>query len=343
MRQRNIIRAAVASLLCANPMLVQAQTATADQVLNGSVKAHNVINVGSSGTQGDGAPAVRHGYLNVGSADPSDNSITQDAGNVGNQISAADVDFGIVKQFATTHQSASNEAQLSEIFDLTQSGMNMVNMIEANSIEHLDQVLEGTTQDIANTASAPDLSGNLSQSGTNMANIAIARDTLLATFQNFDEASDQIVTNTLNVGSGSGKITQVGLNIGNFIDAHNVDEITRHFSGTQVVDNIVYVDGTLSRGTILQSGTNIANYVRATGEISKITQTSTGEQIVRNDIQGNYSKAKTTQQSINIVNLTETNGLGGGAAVSQSNSTAQVQTGRSSNASQTGNVHRSTN
>lgn len=340
MRQRNIIRAAVASLLCANPMLVQAQTATADQVLNGNFNAHNVINGKSSGAPEVGAPAANQGFLNVGtSAAP----IVQQSSNVGNHVSLENFDFGNVRQLATTQQTSSNEAMLSDIRDLTQTGSNTVNMIEANSIGHLDQVLEGTTQEVANTASARMMRGDLNQSGTNLANIAVARDTLLATFQNFDEASDQIVKNTLTVDGGNGRITQEGLNIGNFIDAHNVDQITRHFSGSQVVENTINVGRALRGGTIVQSGTNIANYVRATGEVSTITQTSTGAQIVRNDIHGNFGRARTTQTGINIVNLTETNGMGSGAAVSQHNSTAQVQSGQSPRASQTGNVHRSTN
>lgn len=340
------IRVAVVPLLLACPSQAVAQTISADQTLNGSFSAGNVMNLAAPAAPKSDAPDTNGGFLNVVLADDAERPIeplTQEAVNIGNQMSFEGVDFAVVRQHATVDQSASNAATLFEVTDLKQTGLNTVNLVEANSIQHLDQVLEGTAQDIRNTASVNELAGQLTQSGTNTANLAVARNTIVATFQNFDEASDQTIRNTLNVNGGSGEITQEGLNIGNFIDAHNVDEITRKFSGTQLVENVLYIDAALNEGRILQSGTNIANYVRATGEIETINQTSTGQQIVRNDILGNRNGAHVSQRATSVVNLVESNGLGGGAAVSQTNTTSQVQSGGNSGASQTGNIHRSEN
>lgn len=337
MRRRTLIRVSLASLLLASPAIVSAQGMSADQTLNGSYSAQNIINMGS-GTSGHDQR-----YLNAGAPSPNSASITQDARNLGNVIQFESLDFGTVSQHATVDQTAQNTAQLPEINELRQTGNNAVNLVTANSIRHLDQVMEGSTQSVTNIADAPILSGSVRQSGTNMANVASASDTLLATFQNFDEASEQSIVNSLTIGGGRGAVTQEGVNIGNFIDAHNVDEIVRQFSGSQIIDNILNINTETHSGTIRQSGTNIANYVRATGGVSKITQTSSGEQIVRNEVRGNHNGAAIRQTSINIVNLTETNVLGGGAAVSQTNSTTQTHQGGSANASQTGNLYRASN
>lgn len=309
---------------------------TVTQSMSGGQSTSNFLNLGGMGNS-------TNGPFHQSPAAAGLPSLTQSGANAANLIELQGLDAKHIKQSFTGPQAVSNTMQGSGHHAIEQTGQNLANTVDARSIETLEQMFAGSTQSVDNTIAGYFGGSSLTQSGFNLANIANVENAATVTFQSFDETSSQVVRNQFTGKSTAGTIVQEGVNIGNYIVAHDVGRVERTFSGTQIVENTLNAGPSRNFKLISQSGLNIANYVHASGSVGEILQESTGIQHVRNEIIGRNSRRNISQSSMSIVNLTEKNGLGMNATVSQTSDTQQQQSGSSGGASQYGNVHQSSN
>jgi hypothetical protein len=199
-----------------------------------------------------------------------------------------------------------------------QIGENLANIIDADRVERIVQAFgPGATQLVLNdlTSAAAGLSGVM-QTGRNTANVVTARLSIGSGEQLFPSDTVQRIENTVDLTQPVGpkfKIDQSGTNIGNVLVADDVRNVTRVFSGDQIVRNTVVSNGGYIPARVNQTGLNIANFVSAQS-VDGLTQVSDGNQIVENNIEGmslaelSGGLADYSYSSTNIVNLLEIRG-----------------------------------
>ncbi len=236
--------------------------------------------------------------------------ITQNGVNLSN-IVQTEGNLDKVFQTLSSEQSVLNTLDYegnSGLSNLSQSGVNVTNLAEANRINLARQAMTGdAAQRVGNLARLGGHVGNVEQTGVNLANLAIAKISLGTGEQDILEGAEQTVDNTLTLAAGvvvDDAVNQQGVNLGNIMASDKVGEVTRIFAGDQIVNNTVQLSGN-STPNIIQSGVNIANYLAA-NDIGSVHQISSGRQLVVNKVFGPDGEELTgpliEQSQANIVN-----------------------------------------
>jgi len=294
---------------------------TIDQVSTGNQTAQNEISrTGYSILNGDRSSPILNSNATL---DPSiaainADDVNQSILNAANILMAKDAAVNTARQTMRGNQIARNEIVVDgtgSALITDQIGENLANIITADRVERISQAFgPGATQTVSNdlTSAAAGLAG-VTQEGRNTANIVTARLSIGSGEQLFPSDTSQKVENTINLNQPIGPqldIVQSGTNIGNVLVADEVRNVTRVFSGDQIVRNTVVSHGGDMPTRVTQSGLNIANFVSAK-TVDGLTQVSDGNQIVENSVVGmsladiaggseNYSYSST-----NIINLLE--------------------------------------
>jgi hypothetical protein len=240
-------------------------------------------------------------------------TLLQQQGNNMSNVLTSRGDFGSVTQRFEGQQYVYNDI-VSGAFDTLQSidqtGSNLTGVIQGNTIELAVQFMGAdAVQSVANSADLAGTFDTITQTGANTANLAIAQYSIGTGQQDLVAGAVQRIDNTLTLAAGavvSGLVSQSGTNIGNMMLSDRVDEVTRLFAGTQIVNNTIQLADT-SVPQISQNGVNIANFL-SSNKIGTIKQISVGQQIVNNVVLGPNGEVvnnpAVTQDTANIVNFT---------------------------------------
>lgn len=191
-----------------------------------------------------------------------------------------------------------------------QVGENLTNVILAEEVTNvMQQFGPGGSQLVDNDLVIGTLSGQAVQSGDNTANMIQVETAIGTGVQNFPWDSVQRVDNSMRIDtvmpSDLGPVTvaqrettsasdsafrtttpevvQHGRNLGNIMIAEEILNVSRTFTGEQVVRNFLQVDPGNAPASVMQSGVNIANYASAY-HVEGLKQDSNGTQIVENSV-----------------------------------------------------------
>lgn len=246
--------------------------------------------------------------------------LSQSILNAANILLATGTNVDSIRQSMQGNQIATNTAE-NYNFDVplvsAQTGENLSNIVIANRIDNVTQSFgPGAAQGVFNNLrSAGAALGSVSQIGRNTANVATAEISIGSGGQYFPRDTSQLIENRVAVINPLGNafdIVQSGANIGNVLVADEVKNVTRVFSGTQTVRNIVtYPQGNVPI-RLTQTGLNIANFVSAT-RVDGLSQVSDGTQIVENSgddhslAEINNRVTDHSYSSTSVVNLLEVN------------------------------------
>ena len=240
--------------------------------------------------------------------------------NATNILLATGNDVNSIHQSMQGNQTASNIAEnhsLDKPLVSAQTGENLANIVIANRIDNVTQSFgPGASQNILNDLrSAGATLDTVTQTGRNTANVATAELSIGSGGQFFPRDTSQLIENIVEVSNpigGAFDVVQSGVNIGNVLVAEEVKDVTRVFSGSQTVRNIVtYPEGNIPL-SLTQTGLNIANFVSAT-RVDGLSQVSDGTQVVENSGDDHSLAGITTRvtshsySSTNVVNLLEVN------------------------------------
>jgi hypothetical protein len=277
-------------------------------------------------------------------------SLSQSGSNLVNSVSS-EGDLNTVRQRFNGTQKITNSIALGQVnihADIVQTGDNLAGTITGRTINLADQLLGADARQlIFNEAELGILYGSISQIGTNTANMAIAEYSIGTANQDIVRGAVQLVENRLEVAASASVaafIEQHGTNFGNMMVSDTVESVERVFAGDQIVRNTVVL-GELGGGPIIQTGTNVANYVQSS-RIGTISQESTGVQLVVNEIIGPsgqlVSGPNYTQSSNDVVNMIVLSPPTGGndnadIELSQTADYPQQQSGGNGSSGQTGN------
>ena len=278
-------------------------------------------------------------------------SLNQVGTNVSNILSAPATPVNNLSQTLTGQQTVvDNIVTSGSAHALQQDGFNISNAASGNAFTGILQYMDTSgSQAVTNRAVVNNRLGQITQSGVNAANLLFATTSIDSAGQIIAPGAVQRVNNVLNVAHGGLKVVQSGANIGNAVIADKVDNVTRVFSGDQIVDNVLNFGAGAMPFSISQSGLNVANYVSAK-DIGTLNQISTGSQTIRNSVVDGTLQAYTastvggtlTQQSnanfVNVVVVPSAKRNGQTINISQTANFTQTNTVSGGGSNQFGNV-----